>query len=196
MTRLERVVSILDDAIGGTGVNIGLSRDQFVNKKAFGKALVVVGNRAESNLVKALKGDSPFGSDLPSPPPGATTPRMPAGLPPASDVHFCSLLQKIEPVVSEGRAQVPITVPAGAAKLVVRIWDPGGPRVRTLVEERNPQEGHRVLEWDRTDNAGRSLAPYSYIWRVTVDAALARSPVVRRVRAYYSPIPATANSGI
>lgn len=40
-----------------------LTRDEFVVKKVFGKQLVVVGDPANSNLVKALRGQLPFGSD-------------------------------------------------------------------------------------------------------------------------------------
>jgi hypothetical protein len=86
----QGAVAILDEAIGGPGVGIGahkafwrdISRDDFVVKKVFNKALVVVGDGANSNLVRALKGEAPFGSDLPDPPAGATTRRMPAGRPP------------------------------------------------------------------------------------------------------------------
>lgn len=60
----------------------GVTRDKFIVKKVFGKAVVTVGDGAHSNLVKALKGQAPFGADLPNPPDGATIPRMPAGLPP------------------------------------------------------------------------------------------------------------------
>src|SRR5262249_58646925 len=94
----ERVVQILDAAIGGPQVNIGvhgafwrnLTRDQFVAKKVQGLDLLVVGNGAASNLVKALKGEAPFGADLDDPPPGASFDRMPSGLPPvqAGDIAF------------------------------------------------------------------------------------------------------------
>ena len=87
----QGVIKILDEAIGGPGVGIGahrafwrdITRDEFVVKKVFGKAVVVLGDGANSNLVRALKGESPFGSDLPNPPEGATVRRMPAGRPPA-----------------------------------------------------------------------------------------------------------------
>jgi hypothetical protein len=76
MDRYIRVIAILDRSIGGPGVNIGahgafwrgLSRDQFVAKKVFSLPLVIVGKGAESNIVKALKGQTPFGADLPIPP--------------------------------------------------------------------------------------------------------------------------------
>jgi photosystem II stability/assembly factor-like uncharacterized protein len=96
MTRYERVKQILDEAIGGPDVNIGvhgafwrgLTRDQFVAKKVFNLDLVAVGSGSAANLVKALKGEAPFGADLPNPPPGARFSRMPAGLPPVSDADI------------------------------------------------------------------------------------------------------------
>jgi len=104
MTRYERVLQLLDQAIGGPGVNIGvhgafwrgLSRDQFVAKKVFSLALVVVGNGAASNLVKALKGESPFGQDLPNPPAGARFDRMPSGLSPVSDADIAFIQKWID----------------------------------------------------------------------------------------------------
>lgn len=98
MTRYERVIQILDEAIGGPAVNIGvhgafwrgLSRDQFVAKRVFSRNLVVVGDGSASHLVKSLKGEAPFGVDLPDPPPGAQFSQMPAGLPPVpeADIAF------------------------------------------------------------------------------------------------------------
>jgi hypothetical protein len=98
MTRFEHVQQILDNAIGGPTVNIGVhgafwrnkTRDQFVALKVQGRDLLVLGNGAGSNLVKALKGEAPFGADLDNPPPGAVLDRMPSGLPPvaADDIDF------------------------------------------------------------------------------------------------------------
>jgi len=72
MTRYERVQQILDEAIGGPDVNIGvhgafwrgLTRDQFVTKKVFNLDLVVVGSGSAANLVKSLKGEAPCGADI------------------------------------------------------------------------------------------------------------------------------------
>jgi photosystem II stability/assembly factor-like uncharacterized protein len=88
--RFQRVLEILDAAIGGPDAVIGvhgpfwrgLTREQFVTKKVFGRPLVVVGDGAASNLVRAFKGEAPFGADLPEPPDGATFSRMPAGMAP------------------------------------------------------------------------------------------------------------------
>ena len=106
MDPLQKVVEILDAAIGGPDVNIamhrafwrGLSRDEFVAKNVLGLDLVTVGDGAGSNLVKALRGDAPFGADLADPPAGAQFSRMPAGRPPVpdSDVGF------IEQWIDEG----------------------------------------------------------------------------------------------
>jgi len=92
VNRFQRVLEILDEAIGGPDAGIGshgpfwrkLTRDEFVAKKVFGLHVVEVGQGASANLVRALKGEAPFGSDLPSPPPNARFSRMPAGLPPVS----------------------------------------------------------------------------------------------------------------
>jgi photosystem II stability/assembly factor-like uncharacterized protein len=104
MTRYERVLQILDNAIGGATVTIGahqafwrgLSRDAFVAKKVFNRPLVVVGDGAGSNLVKALSGQAPFGADLPDPPPGAQFNRMPSGLAPAPATDIAFIKQWID----------------------------------------------------------------------------------------------------
>ncbi len=79
MNRFQRVVQILDDAIGGPHVHIGrhgtfwrVPRDEFIAVKVFGSIdAVIVGDGASSNLVKALKGEVPFD--------GSQFPRMPVG---------------------------------------------------------------------------------------------------------------------
>jgi photosystem II stability/assembly factor-like uncharacterized protein len=104
MTRFERVLQILDDAIGGPNVNIGvhmafwrgLTRDEFVAKNVFGVSLVVLNAGAASGLIKALKGETPFGVDLPDPPAGAQFSRMPAGLDPVSEEDIAFIEQWID----------------------------------------------------------------------------------------------------
>jgi photosystem II stability/assembly factor-like uncharacterized protein len=104
MTRFERVIQILDEAIGGPGVNIavhgafwrGITRDVFVAKKVQGLDLLVLGDGAGSNIVKALKGQSPFGQDLDSPPAGARFDRMPSGLPPVLDANIAFIQKWID----------------------------------------------------------------------------------------------------
>lgn len=116
MTRLQRVIQILDEAIGGPDANIrahgpfwrGLTRDQFVARKVFGLDLVVVGQGAASNLVKALKGEAPFGADLPNPPTGAQFSRMPSGLPPVSEEHLAVIEQWIDDGCPDDSLQAPV----------------------------------------------------------------------------------------
>jgi photosystem II stability/assembly factor-like uncharacterized protein len=88
MNRYERVRQILDDSIGGPSASIGRhgpfwrnrTRDDFVAHAVFGLPLVTVGQGSASNLVKALRGENPFGKDIGTP--GASIRRMPAGRPP------------------------------------------------------------------------------------------------------------------
>ena len=64
MNRFEKVVEILDSSIGGPAAQIGVhgpfwrgkTRDEFVALVVRNRQLLVVGNGAGSNLVKALKG--------------------------------------------------------------------------------------------------------------------------------------------
>jgi photosystem II stability/assembly factor-like uncharacterized protein len=117
MTRFERVVQILDAAVGGPAAGVGfphgpfwrgVTRDQLVAKKIKGLDLLVVGNGAASNLVKALKGEAPFGVDLPTPPAGAIYDRMPAGLAPVPDPDIAFIQTWIDQGCLEDR-YVPAT---------------------------------------------------------------------------------------
>lgn len=115
MNRFERVIQILDNAIGGPDASIGahgafwrgLTRDQLVARNVFALQVITVGQGASSNLVKALRGETPFGTDLPNPSPDARFPRMPAGLDPvvAQDIAF------IEQWIDEGCLEDPLPSP-------------------------------------------------------------------------------------
>jgi hypothetical protein len=84
------VIAILDDSVGGPDAEVAshgpfwrdVTRDRFVAMRIGGRPLVIPGDGGNSNLVKSLRGQAPFGSDLPDPPKGAVTPMMPAYLPP------------------------------------------------------------------------------------------------------------------
>jgi len=63
MNRFEKVVQILDQAVGGPAADVGFphhafwrgaSRDEFVAKKILGLPLITVGDGAGSTIVKAL----------------------------------------------------------------------------------------------------------------------------------------------
>jgi photosystem II stability/assembly factor-like uncharacterized protein len=119
-TRYDQVQQILDEAIGGETSNIGVhgafwrgkTRDQFVALSVVGRPLLVVGDGAGSNLVKALKGEAPFGADLDDAPAGASLSRMPAGMPPVSPEHIAFIQQWID----EGCLEDPL-VPPGDSTL-------------------------------------------------------------------------------
>jgi photosystem II stability/assembly factor-like uncharacterized protein len=89
--------------------------------------------------------------------------------------QFFDTLESLEAV---GQIRIPLTVPANASRLTVRIWDRFGEYVRTLIDEANPSAGSRMLTWDRTDDAGQKQAPGHFIWRVTVDG-VSESRLVR-----------------
>ncbi|MCA9067544.1 MAG: hypothetical protein KDA84_01385 [Planctomycetaceae bacterium] len=102
MNRFERVVEILDQSVGGSTVPVGfhgafwrgVSRDEFVAIKIFGLELLAVGNGADSNLVKARKGETPFGADAGNP--NASFNRMPSGLEPIPDPEIAFIEQWID----------------------------------------------------------------------------------------------------
>jgi len=94
MNRFAKVKEILDTLVQGRNIGAhgafwrGLSRDQFVAHRVFGYTLVTPGNGANSNLIKALTGQAPFGQDMGTS--GGFMRRMPAGLPAAraEDIDF------------------------------------------------------------------------------------------------------------
>jgi photosystem II stability/assembly factor-like uncharacterized protein len=102
--RFQRVLEILDTAIGGPDAAIGLhgpfwrglDRERFVATKVFGRPLLVLGDGAGSNLVRALEGDAPFGADLEEPPEGATFNRMPSGMAPVPAESIAFVQQWID----------------------------------------------------------------------------------------------------
>ena len=64
----------------------------------FGKVLVAPGVAADSNIVKAMRGLSPFGIDIDPPPPGAIFDRMPAERPAIPELS----IQFIEKWINDG----------------------------------------------------------------------------------------------
>jgi photosystem II stability/assembly factor-like uncharacterized protein len=81
------------------------------------------------------------------------------------------LLDANDPLATAPPVRLPITVPSGAARLAVDVWDRFGEHVRQLVDERKPPAGPRTLDWDVADDAGQPLAPGGFIVRVTVDGS-------------------------
>ena len=104
MKRFDKVVDILDTAVNhaiiGKHGNFwrGKTREQFIAVKVFGKILLVPGKAADSNIVKALRGLTPFGIDVDPPPPDAIFDRMPAGRPAVPELS----IQFIEKWIDDG----------------------------------------------------------------------------------------------
>ena len=114
MNRFEKIVEILDNAVAGRSVPVGfhgpfwrgVSRNEFVAKIIFGLPLIVVGDGAGSNLVKALRGETPFGADQGND--DADFNRMPSGLDPVApaDIAF------IQSWIDDGCREDPIATVA------------------------------------------------------------------------------------
>ncbi len=104
----EEVVALLDAAVGQRPVGThgafwrSMTRDEFVAGEVVGERLLIVGDGAGSNLVKALRGLIPFGTDTGTP--GAAYRRMPAGRRAMRDAD----IDKIEAWIDAG-------CPAGAS---------------------------------------------------------------------------------
>ncbi|MGH3766465.1 MAG: YCF48-related protein [Pseudonocardiaceae bacterium] len=79
-----------------------------------------------------------------------------------------SFLADNTPGRSEAPLPITVTVPGGAEALTINIWDRFGAHVRRIDEPR-PAAGSRTIEWDGTDEAGRSLDDGSFLIRVSVD---------------------------
>ena len=100
MLKFTDVLALLDKAVGDAPVGAhhafwrGLTRDAFVAKRVFGLPLIAEHDGAGSNLIKALKGEAPFGSDIGTP--GATMPRMPERRPAVADADIACLSEWID----------------------------------------------------------------------------------------------------
>jgi len=98
------IVKILDRAIGGPDVEVGgsgtfwrgVTRDEFVQAQVFGLPIIKVGDGKDSNLVHALRGETPFGSDSGNR--NAMFRRMPAGMQPMASNDIA----KIETWINQG----------------------------------------------------------------------------------------------
>jgi photosystem II stability/assembly factor-like uncharacterized protein len=79
------------------------------------------------------------------------------------------LFDSAKPAESSRPVRIHLTVPVGASRLGINIWDRFGDHVRWLSGETAPSPGKRIVEWDVTDDAGVPLEPGYYIVRVTTD---------------------------
>jgi hypothetical protein len=102
--RFEKVVDILDTAVSHQAIGAhgnfwrNKTREQFIALKVFGRILLVPGNSSDSNLIRAMRGLSPFGVDVEPPPAGAIFDRMPAQRPAVPELS----IQFIEKWIADG----------------------------------------------------------------------------------------------
>jgi photosystem II stability/assembly factor-like uncharacterized protein len=120
---------------------------RFVNRFRFVGSPVTVGYAAGATVYKY--------SDEPVPAPMRTAFAAP-------ETAAAGLLAGEVRADDGGPVRVPFTVPEGAARIEVNVWERFGRHVARLLDERDPAPGARTVDWD----AGR---PGSYIVRVTVD---------------------------
>jgi hypothetical protein len=121
---------------------------RFVNRFRFLGSPVTVGYAAGATVYKYA--DAP----VPTPP----RPAFAAAPSPAGRI-----------LSGEARAEdgaplsIPITVPEGASRVEVNVWERFGRHVVRVLEEADPAPGARTVEWDAAGRSG------SHIVRVTVD---------------------------
>lgn len=93
----------------------------------------------------------------------------PVAPPPPAFAQPTRFLDSNEPELVTGPLVINYRVPEGSKHLSLDIWDRFGKYIRRLVDENDPKAGEQSLTWDRTDDAGRSVSPGSYIYRITID---------------------------
>jgi hypothetical protein len=130
LTTFTQVQIILDRLINGEVIRMhgpfwrGKTRDEFVALSVMGLPIIVVGDPAGSNLVKALRGNAPFGRDLQPRPVGARINRMPSRRPPASEEDIEYIEKWITAGCPDGGPDVSdrLALDATGDKLDVRYW--------------------------------------------------------------------------
>jgi hypothetical protein len=130
MTTFTQIQIILDRLINGEEIRMhgpfwrGKTRDEFVALSVMGLPIIVVGDPAGSNLVKALRGNAPFGRDLQPRPVGARINRMPSRRPPASKEDIEYIEKWITAGCPDGGPDVSdrLALDATDDKLDVRYW--------------------------------------------------------------------------
>lgn len=103
---------------------------------------------------------------------------LPQAVPDVRAAPSNSILKTSDPGEFRGEAYVEFTVPAGASRLTIDIWDHFGAHVRTLADEKDPVAGDRSIAWKGEDDDGAILTPGNFIYRVTIDDS-AESRIVR-----------------
>jgi hypothetical protein len=136
MKRFDHVVEILDAAIdhqptiGAHGAFWrGTNLQQFLALRVRGRILLVPGNSADSNIIKALRGLAPFGADLDPAPAGAIFDRMPSGRPPVATEAIDFIAKWIDDGCPDDEMPAPDLDRLWAARAVARRVSTPGPEL-------------------------------------------------------------------
>ncbi|MBW4573146.1 MAG: hypothetical protein KME31_35855 [Tolypothrix carrinoi HA7290-LM1] len=89
-----------------------------------------------------------------------------------------SFLTTNAPAQFEKSVTIEYTLPENTQKIRIDIWNQFGVYVRQLVDESNPSAGQKSVAWDGKNDAGETLTPGNFIYRLTVDGN-AESRVIR-----------------
>jgi photosystem II stability/assembly factor-like uncharacterized protein len=79
------------------------------------------------------------------------------------------LLAPRQPDETDRPMEIAYTVPPGAKRLAINIWDRFGVHVCKLVDEQDPQPGAASVTWHCQTDSGAWLPPGYYIYRITID---------------------------
>ncbi|WP_309734916.1 YCF48-related protein [Chamaesiphon sp. OTE_75_metabat_556] len=89
-----------------------------------------------------------------------------------------SFLSTNAPAKFDQLVNIEYTLPEHTQTVRIDIWNQFGSYVRQLVDQSNPSAGQKSVVWDGKDDAGTSLPPGIFIYRLTVDGN-AESRVIR-----------------
>ena len=102
----------------------------------------------------------------------------PVTAPLAERVAPLQFLKTNAPVQYQRSVTIEYTLPENSQQVTIYIWNQFGAYVRKLVDENNPIAGDNSVVWDGKDDAGETLPPGIFIYRLVVDDD-AESRVIR-----------------
>jgi photosystem II stability/assembly factor-like uncharacterized protein len=79
------------------------------------------------------------------------------------------LLDDVAPAQVDRPMTIGFTVPTGAKRLTIEVWDRFGAPMGRLIDESEPASGHRALTWGFLTDSGTLLPDGYYIYRLTID---------------------------
>ena len=99
-----------------------------------------------------------------------------AGIHKPAQTGFTHRLSKVQPNPFNPTTSIVFSV-AAPGRITVKIFDPSGRLVRTLIDKTMPAGSHSV-EWNGTDESGRRMSPGVYFYRIQVGPFAENSKLV------------------